>query len=58
MTLVEKRKVGAYATLVMANRMTLEDVPDTPVTLDDGTESTLRLEVEVEIATRTINILS
>lgn len=57
MTIVQKRLMNAYATLVMASRMTLEEVPDTEVTIEDGTKSTLRKEVEVEIARRTVEIL-
>lgn len=57
MTIIQKRLVNAYATLVMANRMTLEEVPETPVTLEDGTPSTIRAEVEVEVAKRTIEVL-
>lgn len=58
MTIVQKKLVEAYATLVMANRMTIENVPETAVTLEDGTNSTLRQEVDVEIANRTIEALS
>jgi hypothetical protein len=42
----------------MAKRLELTDVPETPVTLDDGTESTFRVEVEIKRAEREIEILS
>lgn len=58
MTVVQKRLVQAHATLVMAERETIEQVPVTEVTLEDGSKSTLRAEVEVEIAKRTIEVLS
>lgn len=47
MTIVEEKLMRAYATLVIAERMNLEDVPEK-----------IRQEVEVEIANRTIEILS
>lgn len=58
MTIIQKRLVNAYATLVMANRMTLEEVPDTQVKLEDGSDSTMRQEVDVEVAKRTIEKLA
>lgn len=58
MTKIQERLINAYCVLVMAGRRTLEEVPETPVTLDDGTESTIRQEVEVLKAEREIAILS
>lgn len=58
MTRIEKRLVKAYTVLVMAKRVTLDEVPETPVVLKDGTESTIRQEVEVEKAKREIEILT
>lgn len=57
MTAVQKRLVNAYATLVMGKRMTIEDVPNTEWELSNGTTTTLRTEVEMEVATREIAIL-
>lgn len=57
MTIIQKRLVNAYTVLVMARRMNIMDVPETPVILEDGTESTVRAEVEVEQAIREIVIL-
>lgn len=58
MTIIQKRLVNAYTVLVMARRMDITEVPETPVTLEDGTESTIRQEVEVEKAKREIEILT
>jgi len=58
MTIIQKRLVQAHATLVMAERETIEQVPETEVALEDGTKSTLRAEVDVEIAKRTVEALS
>lgn len=58
MTLIQEKLINAYCVLVMAGRRALEEVPETPVILDDGTESTIRQEVEVLKAEREIEILS
>lgn len=58
MTALQKRLVNAYATLVMAKRKTIEDVPETEWELSDGTKTTLRAEVEIEIANREVAALS
>ncbi|WP_156456511.1 CD1375 family protein [Abyssisolibacter fermentans] len=58
MTVIQTKLMNAYATLVMANRMTLEEVPETEVTLKDNSTSTLRQETNVEIARRKVEILS
>jgi len=55
MTNIQKRLVNAYATLVMAERMTIEEVPETKVI--SVVEYPIRSEVEIEIANRTIAIL-
>ena len=57
MTTIQKRLVNAYATLVMGKRKTIEEVPGTVWNLADGTTTTLRLEVEMEVAMREIAIL-
>lgn len=57
MSIVQQRLVNAYATLVMGNRRTIEEVPETEWELTDGTTTTLRAEVEMEIAEREIAIL-
>lgn len=38
----------------MADRMVLDEVPETPVKLEGGSDSTIRQEVDVEVARRTI----
>lgn len=58
MTIIQKRLVNAYTVLVMAKRITLDEVPATPVKLEDDSESTIRQEVEVEKARREIEILT
>ncbi|TCO78005.1 hypothetical protein [Marinisporobacter balticus] len=50
MTLVQQRLVNAYAILLLANRMQLENIPTTEVALQDGTKSTIRQEAEVRKA--------
>lgn len=55
MNIIQKRLVESYATLVMAERMALEQVPE--VKIIGGVEYPIRSEVEIEIATRTIEIL-
>lgn len=58
MTALQIRLVNAYTTLVMANRIKIEEVPITEVALAaDGTKSTIKQEVEVEIAKKTIEVL-
>lgn len=57
MTTIQKRLVNAYATLVMGKRLTLEEVLNTEWNLSDGTTTTLRTEVEMEVALREIAIL-
>ena len=55
MNVIQKRLVNSYATLVMAEVMTIEEVPETK--LIGATEYLIRSEVEIEIAKRTIEIL-
>ena len=55
MNIVQKKLINAHATLVMAEVMTIEEVPE--VKLIGATEYPIRSEVEVEIAKRTIEIL-
>jgi len=57
MTAIQIRLVNAYATLVMGKRLTIEQVPATEWNLSDGTTTTLRIEVEMEVAMREIAIL-
>ena len=57
MTKIQERLINAYTVLVMAGRKSLLDVPETMVTLGDGTQSTMRAEVEIKIAEKTIEIL-
>lgn len=55
MNIIQGRLVNAYATLVMAEVMTIEDVPATK--LIGSVEYPIRNEVEIEIARRTVEIL-
>lgn len=55
MNIVQKKLVESYATLVMGNRMTLEEVPETKA-IGSNTFA-IRSEVEIEIANRTIAAL-
>lgn len=50
MTLVQQRLVNAYAILLLAERITLEEVPATEVTIENDTKSTIRNEAEVRKA--------
>lgn len=47
--------INSYATLVMAGRVTVEEVPETKMI--GGKEYPIRSEVEIEIANRTIEAL-
>ncbi|NLX81589.1 MAG: hypothetical protein GXZ03_08510 [Proteiniphilum sp.] len=55
MNVIQKRLVNSYTTLVMAEVMTIEEVPE--VRLIGSIEYPIRSEVEIEIARRTIEIL-
>lgn len=55
MNKIQEILVNSYATLVMAERMTIEEVPETK--LIGGVEYPIRSEVEIEIAERTIAAL-
>ena len=55
MNIIQQRLVNSYATLVMAEVMTIEEVPETK--LIGSIEYPIRSEVEIEIAKRTIEIL-
>lgn len=52
MNAIQEILVKAYAVLVMADRMKLEEVPETKKII--GVEYPIRSEVEIEIANRTI----
>ena len=58
MTIIQRKLINAYAVLVMAKRMDLGDIPYREVTLDNGIKSTIRAEVEIEVAERTITLLT
>ena len=55
MNIIQKKLVESYSTLVMAERMELEEVPETKFI--SGVDRPIRSEVEIEIANRTIAIL-
>ena len=58
MTIVQEKLINAYTTLVLAGRKTVAQVPETAVLLDDGTESTIRAEVDIKVAEKTIEVLT
>lgn len=55
MNIIQKMLVNSYTTLVMAEVMSIEGVPETK--LIGSAEYPIRSEVEIEIARRTIEIL-
>jgi hypothetical protein len=55
MNIIQERLVDAYATLVMADVMTIEEVPETKAI--GSIEYPIRSEVEIEIARRTVETL-
>lgn len=55
MNIIQKRLIDSYATLVMGDVMTMEEVPETKKI--GAIEYPIRSEVELEIARRTIEIL-
>lgn len=55
MNIIQQKLVNSYATLVMAEQMTIEEVPETK--LIGSIDYPIRSEVEVEIARRTIEKL-
>lgn len=58
MTMAQEKLINAYTVLVLANKKTIEQVPETAVTLEDGTASTIRAQVEIKVAEKAIEVLS
>lgn len=58
MTIVQQKLIDAYTVLVLAERMTIEEVPETQVTLAGGIESTIQKQVDIKVAERTIEALT
>jgi len=58
MSKIHEMLINAYTTLVLAEKKTIEEVPETVVTLEYGTESTIRAQVEIKVAEKTIEVLS
>ena len=56
MTKLEQRLVNNWATVIMGQVATLEDVPHRVIIMNDGTESTLKAQVEIEIARRELGL--
>lgn len=52
---IQIKLVNAYTVLVMAGKMTIEQVPETKTIL--GTSYPIRSEVEIAIAEKTIEVL-
>ena len=57
MSIIHKKLIDAYTVLVLAGKKNREDVPETTVILDDGSLSTIREQVEIKIAEKTIEVL-
>ena len=67
MTIVQEKLINAYTTLVLAEKYITDEVdrtnetqklvPATVVTLADGTESTIRNEVAIRVAEKTVEVL-
>lgn len=55
MNIIQEKLVNSYTVLVMAERMTLEQVPE--ANLIGGTDYPIRNEVEILIALKTIEAL-
>lgn len=55
MNIIQKKLVDSYAVLVMAERMEIEEVPESKKI--GGVDLPIRSEVEIEIANRTIAVL-
>lgn len=55
MNIIQQKLVNAYATLVIAKEMTVDEVPEVKVI--GGIEYPIRSEVEIEIARRTVELL-
>lgn len=56
MTPLEKRFVMNWATVIMGKVAKIEDVPHKIIKMNDGSESTMREQVEIEIAKRELGI--
>lgn len=56
MTKLEQRLVNNWATVIMGQVATLEDVPHRVIVMNGGAETTLREQVEIEIARRELGI--
>lgn len=56
MTPLEKRFVMNWATVIMGKVATIDDVPDKVILMKDGTESTMKEQVKIEIAKRELGI--
>lgn len=57
MTIIQQKLIDSYTILVLAGRKTIEQVPETVVILDNRNESTIRAEVEIKVAEKTIEVL-
>lgn len=56
MTKLEQRLVNNWATVIMGQVATLEDVLHRVIVMNDGTETTLKAQVEIEIARRELGL--
>lgn len=54
---IHEKMINSYVVLVLGGRKTIEEVPTTPCELENGTMSTLRDEVKIRIAEKTIECL-
>jgi len=58
MTKIQGMLINAYTTLVLAERRTIAELPNTMVVLEDNSESTIRNEVDINVAEKTIEVLT
>ena len=56
MTKLEQRLVNNWATVIIGQVAKLDDVHHRVILMNDGTESTLKAQVEIEIARRELGI--
>lgn len=56
MTKLEQRLVNNWTTVIMGRVAKIEDVTHRVIVMNDGTETTLKAQVEIEIAKRELGL--
>ena len=56
MTKLEQRLVNNWAVVIMGQVAVIKDVPHRAIVMNDGTDTTLREQVEIEIAKRELGL--